>query len=215
MAAEHRQRRPVERRNRDGQILEAAVKVFSEKGYAGSSLQDVADMVGLLKGSLYHYISSKESLLFRIFQEAHESARTMHAEVDALGLPPDKRVRAYVENLTLWYLADHERASLYFTEWRYLTGKEGETVRRQRREFERFLRDIITEAHEAGLTRPGLDVRLTSFYILSAVNSVPIWYRPAGPSTPEAIAENVGELAYATVFGTLPTRRRKSKSMAG
>jgi len=205
VAADQRRRRPVERRNRDGQILEAAITVFSEKGYAGSSLQDVADMVGLLKGSLYHYISSKESLLFRIFQEAHEQARAVQEEIDARRLAPDERLRTYVESLTLWYLANLARSRLYFTEWRYLTGEERETVRGQRREFERYLRGIITEATEAGLARPGLDVRLTSFYILSAVNTVPIWYRPAGPSSPEQIAEQVAELAHATVFA--PGRR--------
>ena len=64
------QRRPVDRRNREHEVVEAAVKVFYEKGYAASTIQDVADVVGVLKGSLYHYISSKEDLLFRILQQS-------------------------------------------------------------------------------------------------------------------------------------------------
>jgi AcrR family transcriptional regulator len=208
-----RRRRPTERRNRDQQILESAVKIFSSKGYTAASLQDVADMVGLLKGSLYHYIPSKENLLFRIFQQAHDEAVVLMAEIDALGLPPEKRLANYVERLTLWYLENRDRASLYFTEWRYLTGEYADTVRDQRRAFEHYLRNLVTEVKQAGFTRDSLEPKLASFYILSAVNSVPVWYRPTGPSTPEMVAAQVAELACATVFGN-PKPRRAGKKKA-
>ena len=207
VATEQGQRRPSERRNRDAQILEAAVKVFSEKGYSAASLQDVADSVGLLKGSLYHYISSKESLLFRILQESHRQAEALMEEMDALALPVDQRLRAYIERLTLWYLVNRERASLYFTDWRYLTGEYAEVVRGQRRRFQSYLHGIVSDAHQQGLTREDLDVKVTSLYILSAVNSVPMWYRSSGPSAPEQVAAEVAELACSTVFGR-PTPRR-------
>ena len=214
MAVEQRKRRPVERRNRDQEILDSAVKIFSGKGYAAASLQDVADMVGLLKGSLYHYIPSKENLLFRIFQQAHDEATALMREVDELGLPPQKRLGTYVERLTVWYLANRDRAGLYFTEWRYLTGDYADTVRQQRRKFELYVRTIVTEAKEAGYTRGSLDPKLASLYILSAVNSVPIWYRPTGSSTPESIAGQVAELACATVFGNPEPRRAPGRAKA-
>ena len=56
---------------REQQILDAAAVVFYEKGYAAASIQDVADAVGILKGSLYYYIDSKEDLLFEILRDAH------------------------------------------------------------------------------------------------------------------------------------------------
>lgn len=206
MADRRRQRRNSGRRNRDDEVLEAAISVFSEHGYSAASLQDVADAVGLLKGSLYHYISSKESLLFRIFNDAHTQALALMAEVDALGLPPDRKLKTYVERLTLWYLGHRDRASLYFTEWRYLTGDYAKSVRAQRREFELYVRTILTEAQEAGLTREDLDPRVTSYYILSAVNSVPIWYQAREPLSPEELARQISDLSYQAAFGRAKTR---------
>jgi AcrR family transcriptional regulator len=195
------------RRNRDEEILTAAIQVFSEKGYAAASLQDVADAVGLLKGSLYHYISSKESLLYRIFQESHQEASALMAAIDDLGLAPDAKLREFVRQLTLFYEQHRERASLYFSEWRHLTGDDRETVMKQRREFELYMRTIVSEAHERGLTNPNLDVKLATRYILTAVNGVILWYRPEGPLPGDDIADQIAELACSSVL-----RRKRAPS---
>src|SRR4051794_26547784 len=57
---------------REEEILAAAARIFREKGYHGASVRDIAESVGLLKGSLYHYIRSKEELLARLFDGALE-----------------------------------------------------------------------------------------------------------------------------------------------
>jgi len=188
------------RRNRSDEILPAAIKVFSEKGYAAASLQDLADAVGLLKGSLYHYIDSKEAVLFEILQGSHVQAVEIMVATDALDLEPAERFRSYVRSLTLWYLSNRERASLYFTEWRYLTGEYHDTVLQQRREFLGYVRQILAEAKRRDLTRPDIDINLASLFVMSAVNSVPIWFRPTGPTTAEETADEVAALACATVF---------------
>lgn len=205
-----RERQPAQspRRNRDGEILEAAIEVFSAKGYAGASLQDVADAVGLLKGSLYHYISSKESLLSRIFEEAHEQAKVLMAAVDDLALPPDEHLREFVRQLTLFYLHNRARASLYFSEWRHLTGEDRETVLRQRGEFETYVRGVLSRAKKAGMTRPDLDVKLATFYLLAAVNGVLVWYRPGGTLSATRIAEEVASMSCAAALQGPPVRRR-------
>jgi AcrR family transcriptional regulator len=188
------------RRNRTAEILPAAIKVFSEKGYAAASLQDLADEVGLLKGSLYHYIDSKEAVLFEILQGSHAQAVEIMVQTDALDLEPEQRFASYVRSLTLWYLSNRERASLYFTEWRYLTGDYRETVVEQRREFLGYVRQILAEAQRRDRTRKDIDVQLAALFVMSAVNSVPIWFRPSGRTTAEQIADEVAALACATLF---------------
>lgn len=207
------------RRNRDEQILEAAIRVFSERGYSAASLQDVADAVGLLKGSLYHYIISKESLLYRIFQEAHEQAELLMTEVDDLNLAADGRLREYIRRLTLFYLQDRDRASLYFSEWRHLTGDHRATVMAQRRSFDAYLRGLLSQAKDAGLTRDDLDVKLAAFYLVAAVNGVLIWYRPTGELSPTRVATEVAELSCASVLsatsGSRRPRPRSGPALAG
>ena len=134
------------RRNRDGEILDAATTVFSQKGYSAASLQEIADRVGILKGSLYHYIDSKESLLFRILQGSHEEATKIMEEVDALDLATEEKFRTYVLRLVTWYLANLERTSLYQNEWRFLEGDFGKQVRAHRRTFNGYMRAIIDAA---------------------------------------------------------------------
>src|SRR4051794_38523212 len=84
------------RPRRDEEVLSAAARVFHAQGYAGTSVQDVADELGILKGSLYHYISSKEELLFRLLDGTHTDVSRILDEVAAADLPPLERLREYV-----------------------------------------------------------------------------------------------------------------------
>lgn len=201
------------RRNRDEEILDAAIQVFSQKGYAAASLQDVADSVGLLKGSLYHYISSKESLLYRIFQESHNEASGLMEQIDGLGQSPDARLHEFVRRMTLFYAENRARASLYFGEWRHLTGAERATVMGQRREFELYVRNILDQAESQGQTRDGIDIKLATRYLLTAVNGVVIWYRPERALSAPEIAEQIADMACSSVLRpqpALPTKASRS-----
>ncbi|TFB77294.1 TetR/AcrR family transcriptional regulator [Cryobacterium glaciale] len=192
------------RRNRDVEVMDAAIKVFSQKGYSAASLQDIADEVGLLKGSLYHYINSKESLLFRVLQDTHHHAEIMMQEVNALNLPAQERLLVYVERLATWYLANLERASLYLTEWRYLQGEHAAITKTQRRAYDEYMRSILIEAQETGFIRTDMDIRVATSFIISAIGSIPTWYRTSRPVNPAHIASELSLLACSSVFGKMP-----------
>jgi len=64
--------RGAKRGSRQAEVTQAAVEIFAQKGYRAASIQDVADKVGVLKGSLYYYIDSKEDLLWRIIEDVHK-----------------------------------------------------------------------------------------------------------------------------------------------
>ena len=73
-------------KRRDREVIDAAAKVFYRRGYADASVQDIADELGILKGSLYHYIDTKEDLLFRLLSETHDD---VHAILDEVAEMPD------------------------------------------------------------------------------------------------------------------------------
>src|SRR4026207_1251516 len=84
-------------KKRDRGVLAGAARVFYERGYSDASVQDVADELGILKGSLYHYIDTKEDLLFRLLEEVHVDVQRILEEVEALdGLDPLARLHEYV-----------------------------------------------------------------------------------------------------------------------
>jgi AcrR family transcriptional regulator len=193
------------RRNRDAEVMDAAIQVFSRKGYSAASLQDIADEVGLLKGSLYHYISSKESLLFRVLQDTHQHAEVMMKEVDSLNLPAPERLYVYVEKLATWYLANLDRASLYRSEWRYLQGENAAITKTQRRAYDDYMRAILLDAQESGFIRKDMDIRVATSFIISAIGSIPTWYRTTKPVDPGHIASELATLTCSGVFGVTPS----------
>jgi AcrR family transcriptional regulator len=200
-AAEVREGGNRQRRNRRQDVLEAAVRVFHQKGYASASIQDVADEVGVLKGSLYHYIDSKEDLLARIFEDSAGHFTAMLEEASGLDERPVERLRSFAYACSLWYLRNIERMAIYVTEWKHLTGKRRKEVVLIREDYERRLTNLIGEVVAAGEATPELDVNFATYFIFGALNGLPAWYRRRGPDPAERIAEAYAALIIATVVG--------------
>jgi TetR/AcrR family transcriptional regulator, cholesterol catabolism regulator len=189
------------KRNREADVLAAAIEVFSKHGYAAATIQDVADKVGVLKGSLYYYIDSKEDLLYRIFTESYEQSQALLAEVDAFDAPPLDRLRRYFEAYVLWYLRNVERVSIYTNEWKSLTGTRRAEVLKQRAVYEEFIAAQIDGAKQDGSVSDTIETKYAVFFLLGAINGIPTWYRRRGADSPEHIAHTYAELVIATLLG--------------
>lgn len=175
-------------RTRDSEVLETAIGVFARKGFAATSVQDLADELGMLKSSLYYYIESKESLLRRIFEDSHAGAMEVVRRVEAMDVPPLERIRAYLAQYAEWFLTNHERASLYAREWRYLDGAFRDEVAAQRAYYDDVLIRMIAQAQEAGDVPAGLSRRYAAYFVLSSLSSITDWYRPEGAHDPHTVA---------------------------
>jgi TetR/AcrR family transcriptional regulator, cholesterol catabolism regulator len=175
-------------RTRDSEVLEKAIGVFYRKGFAATSIQDLADELGMLKSSLYYYITSKDALLRRIFEDSHAGAMEVVERVEAMDAPPLERIHAYLQQYAEWFLENSERASLYAREWRYLTGEFYDEVAAQRSYYDDVLIRLIDEAKEAGAIPPGLPTRYAGYFVLGSVSSLTDWYRPSGSDDPHTIA---------------------------
>jgi len=203
------------RRNRDEEVLAAAIEIFHDKGYASASIQDVADRVGVLKGSLYHYIDSKEELLARIFEESDSQSFELMERVQGLEIPAVDRLREFARQWSLWYLENVERASLYFNEWKHLNGKRLTRVIAKRHEYEARVAAMIEDVKRDGEADPDLDTRYACFFLLSAINGLPVWYKRRGRDNAEHIAEAYASMTVAMVCkypGRKPSRPRRKKS---
>src|SRR4051812_20468213 len=94
----------------DPEGIEAARQIFWEKGYANTSVQDVADALGMLKGSLYYYIDSKERLLEKIFDDSHaELSEIATRAVNSEGTPAERTAR-FLFDYAMWTLTHVEQA---------------------------------------------------------------------------------------------------------
>lgn len=196
-----------QRRNRRQEVLEAAVRVFHEKGYASATIQDVAAEVGVLKGSLYHYIDSKEDLLAWIFEDSAGRFMEMLDEASGLDERPVERLRSFGRSCSLWYLRNIERVAIYATEWKHLTGKRRKKVVTIREAYEQRLAGLIGEVKEAGEAAPDLDVNFATYFIFGALNGLPGWYRRRGPDPAERIADAYAAQIVNTVSGSAARAR--------
>jgi AcrR family transcriptional regulator len=187
------------RRNRAQDVIEAAIRVFHKKGYASASIQDVAAEVGVLKGSLYHYIDSKEDLLARIFEDSAGQFEAMLVEASELDAPPVERLRSFARECSLWYLQNIERVAIYVNEWEHLSGKRLKEVKRIRVAYEQRLAGLIGDVKEAGEAAPDLDLNYATYFIFGALNGLPTWYRRRGPDPAERIADAYAGMIVATV----------------
>jgi TetR/AcrR family transcriptional regulator, cholesterol catabolism regulator len=185
-------------RARDREVIETAVRIFWEKGYAGASVQDVADALGMLKGSLYYYIDSKESLLLKIFEDSHnEITELTQAASSSDGRAVD-RLATYLHEYAIWTLTHLERAGLFAREWRYAAEPVRSSLAERVRFYDRVLRGLITEGQEQGDIPAEVDPRRASVFIWAAFTSLPDWYRP-GRVKPEEVADEYVALALRTV----------------
>jgi TetR/AcrR family transcriptional regulator, cholesterol catabolism regulator len=189
------------RRNRSQDVIEAAIHVFHKKGYASASIQDVAAEVGVLKGSLYHYIDSKEDLLARIFEDSAGHFEEMLVVAAGLDAPAVERLRSFARECSLWYLQNIERTAIYVNEWEHLSGKRLKEVKRIRDAYEQRLTGLIAEVKAAGEAAPDLDVGYATYFIFGALNGLPTWYRRRGPDSAERIADGYAGMIVATVVG--------------
>jgi AcrR family transcriptional regulator len=181
-------------RARDREVIEAAVRIFWEKGYANASVQDVADALGMLKGSLYYYIDSKERLLEKIFEDSHEDlTKLAEVAIASEGNAVD-RLSRFLEDYAMWTLTHVERAGLYAREWRYASDSLRASLGEQQRFYDRSLRALISAGQEEGLIDGSIKPRAVSLFVWAAFTGLPDWYRPTTKADAKAIAATYVEL---------------------
>jgi AcrR family transcriptional regulator len=166
-------------RRRERDVLDAAVKVFYERGYSDATVQDVADELGILKGSLYHYIETKEDLLFQLIEEVHAQVQAIVEEVEAAdGLEPLERLELYVRKQVENNLENLERISIYYHDLNRLTGERLEYVRALRRVHDKYVASLIAEAQDEGKADKSFDARLLANCVFGTIIWTYQWYRP-------------------------------------
>jgi TetR/AcrR family transcriptional regulator, cholesterol catabolism regulator len=171
-------------------ITDTAAGLFHRKGYRSTTLDDVSKELGITKAALYHYVSSKEKLLSRIYIQALENIFRNTDKIAGKELPPDRRLRLIIENHIKGIIIQSiSMFSVFFTEENQLPEKEFRKIRREKRKYTRIVEEIIEEGISQGLFRKS-DPRLQAFALIGMCNWVYKWYKPGpGSYTPEQIAD--------------------------
>lgn len=177
------------------------MREFSKHGYAGASIQNVADKLRMNKATLYHYVESKEHLLASILDYAHDQIIEIMNEVVQSNTDPMDRLRAFLELHLVWYLENLELARVTYHEWTNLTGKLLESQRDRRRNYDNYLRELIRAGQVSGAINRSWNLTFAGNYIVGAINAVPSWYRKRGSKNSKAIARIYADMTIAMLTG--------------
>lgn len=176
------------------QILDAAARVFGEKGYERASIRDISEEVGALKGSIYYYFPAKEDLLFEIMQEMHEA---ILGELDGwLGIEGDAatRLRAVIRGHVAFMAERVVTATVVYQDFRCLSPERRKLVVKARDTYEHAIRELVLTGQREGVFAPGGDPAIVTTAILGSLNWVYQWYRSTGERSPEEIGAQYADL---------------------
>jgi AcrR family transcriptional regulator len=174
------------------EIVDAAGEVFDEKGYAAARIEDIAARVGLLKGSLYYYIDSKEDLLFAIVDGNHSRGIVVIEEGAALeGTDPPTRLGGFIARWIGILGANPGYAALAERDLRRLSPERQAIVMDKRGRIHRFVRDIIEAGIAEGYFDAGIDPGITTNNVFDVLNGISQWFHPARPLTYDELTEHV------------------------
>ena len=186
------------RRGRPGYDLESvlavAVKLFNERGYDGTSMEDLSRKLGITKSAIYHHVDSKQDLLRlatgraldALFTEVDHLAQVDGRAIDRLEHLVRGSVLALASNLPFVTLLLRVRGN---------TKVEREVLAR-RREFDRLVAGLVAEAAAEGDLRSDIDPAVTARLLFGLVNSLIEWYRPRGAAAAADLADTVVTVAF-------------------
>jgi AcrR family transcriptional regulator len=199
-------------RPREADLLAAATRLFRERGFHATSMQDLGEALGMNRGSLYHYIAGKDELLWTVLTRAFDLLESRVVPILDSDAPPLDRLRGAIHE-HLRVAADHaDELSLIQIELRSLTPDRRVLMIQRRNGYEAQWRKAIREGMADGSLR-AFDVPLAGIGILSACNWFTQWYRPEGSLTVDEIAERFTDLflvGLAARDGRLPLPERRS-----
>jgi AcrR family transcriptional regulator len=182
----------------ENEMYEHAIRLFAERGFAGTNLQDIADAMGMTRPALYYYVKSKDELLAKL---AADVAGGSAAEMAELAARPDLdavgKLRGIARLSVVRLARQPDRFRLLIRSEAELPAELAESYDANRRAVLKTVADVIEQGIVAGQLRP-VDARVAALAVLGMCNWVAWWFRP-GRDDVDAVADQLADMALAAV----------------
>ena len=187
------------RRRRRSQILHAALRAFRENGFHGTTLDDIAEHLGVRKTALYHYFPDKQSILHECHRESLAELERILEEARALDTATEKLAHIIREHVRV--MTETLQGSPLAFEVRAFSPARQKAMIRHRDRYEHEVRKIVEQGIRRGELRK-VDAKIATFALLGAINWIARWYRPEG----ELHATELGNAFVDQILGGLRKR---------
>jgi AcrR family transcriptional regulator len=192
---------------RASHVYRIAAEIMCQKGYEGTSMNDIAEAAGLTKAGIYHYIRGKEELLFEIMTYAMDNLDERVIAPAQEIADPEERLRAIVEGHTKSLLKGVGAITIVLEEMPALTAAHRRIIKGRKRAYFDFIRQTLQELESEGKLR---DINLTTaaFSLLGMILWISRWYRRDGKLSADQVLHDYVEIA---MNGVLKGGRGSSK----
>lgn len=186
---------PARKKSRQDDVYAAAARLFAEKGYHATRIQDIADELGMLKGSLYYYFSSKEDLLIKITQghigkiyhAIKAIVETGYPSKQKLLLAIDEHLRMFLEHVHVYTIFAKENLE-------EIDPKLAALVRDMNRTYQELWEQMLQDGVDKGDFRADLNPHVMMRAILAMCNYTSAWYKPTGDISERELARQFADL---------------------
>lgn len=194
-------------------ILEEAIRLFSLRGFRGTTMEAVAEALEVTKPYLYGVYEKKTDILVDIYLRTVQ--RCLVTVQQALSLPgsPSDRLRWFARTFTGVVISDKAAVAVYFQEEPSVPEKDRKQINGLKKEFDDLLASLLQQGIDDGSFVVG-DLRLATLAIGGMMNWIYTWYSPNGRLAPDEIADSMADYALrvAQADSSRPTPRRARSS---
>jgi AcrR family transcriptional regulator len=179
---------------RADEIIDAAARVFAERGYHGTTTQAIADVLGMRQASLYYYFPSKEAALEEVCARGTDGFVEGAERVMQMDVPPLEKLRLLIASHLAPIQSMPDYVRVFINERRYLPDASRKRVGRKSRRIERFFEQVIQAGIDDGSIHRGTDARLAMLAVLGMCNAVINWREPDRAKDIDGIASGFAEI---------------------
>ena len=179
-------------------ILEEAVKLFYERGFSGTTLDDIAGKLGVTKPFIYTHFRSKVELLEAICRPTIEMSLNAIAQAAGQDGPPGERLYKGIVEFAKVILVRQANIAVYFREEKHLSPEGLAEINALRKRFDRTLSEVLEEGVAAGVFRIA-DIRIAALVIGGMVSWAYTWYQPGGRLSLDDVAATLAQFALQMV----------------
>jgi TetR/AcrR family transcriptional regulator, cholesterol catabolism regulator len=184
------------------EILRVAARLFQQRGYHATSMNDVAAALKLSKGGLYHYFQSKDEILFELMSHALDITEQRVLEPLRSIPNPEERLRTLIRLHVDVVLSMRDREiTVLLHENHPLPPSLRKQINARKKSYIRFLETLIAEVQQArGAAAQGVSARAATFALLGMINWLYQWYKQEGTLSAEQIAHEYTDIFFAGAF---------------
>lgn len=175
-------------------IKGVAIKLFSERGYPVIGMRDLSEAVGILPGSLYAHIKSKEALLLEIVRSGVDNFTDAIAPIVDTDGPADIRLREAIRAHMTVLAVTLDQTRVTFHQWHYLNGDNLTRMLAARQAYENLFRRLVDDGIADGTMRPSARRTISTLSIIGILGSATEWFSPTGSGSPQEIGDALADV---------------------